>query len=218
MSVLPPAFSPGVLEGGQARSQGKPPWPQWLIPLFLGAHVVVTAILIPLLRVRDSRYRTIPWIFGVAFAVSLIPPLRRRLAEGHPLWRASIVALYLGVITLASSVHPSAITGDYGIVFHPVEFAGLAFVGLLALHRGPLHPLRPLILGLVVLGSALLGALDEIHQSFVPRRIATSKDVLWDTIGGVLGTAIFVVMVWLYRWRERTKCGPGEGDCVGKKT
>ncbi len=46
--------------------------------------------------------------------------------------------------------------------------------------------------GLVVLQVFLSGALDEIHQYFVPGRWASIKDVLIDTAGGVAGILLLV--------------------------
>ena len=42
--------------------------------------------------------------------------------------------------------------------------------------------------------SSLYALSDEFHQSFVPSRGATYTDVLWDTLGGLIGSAtLFVV-------------------------
>lgn len=48
---------------------------------------------------------------------------------------------------------------------------------------------------IVLLQVFLSGALDEIHQYFVPGRYASFKDVLLDTAGGVTG--IILLSVWL---------------------
>jgi len=48
----------------------------------------------------------------------------------------------------------------------------------------------PMILGIVL--AALYGISDEIHQSFVPERVADMYDVLADILGSTCG-------VWLYR-------------------
>ena len=53
----------------------------------------------------------------------------------------------------------------------------------------------------VILG-AVCGALDELHQSFVPGRVAMLTDVLLDACGGVAGVAA----AWfLLRYLERRK-------------
>jgi len=43
---------------------------------------------------------------------------------------------------------------------------------------------------------------DEYHQSFVPSRGATYTDVMWDSLGAVLGTFI---LYFVHRAQERTK-------------
>jgi len=108
----------------------------WVLPLFFGANAALTAWLIPALGVRAPLYQTFPWIFGAVFAMSLIPAARRHMTAGPPIWRLAPVVVYAAVISLASSVNPSATTGVEGNVFHPVEFAGLAFCAQLAAHKG----------------------------------------------------------------------------------
>lgn len=41
--------------------------------------------------------------------------------------------------------------------------------------------------------SSLYALSDEFHQSFVPSRGATYTDVLWDTLGGLIGSAILFI-------------------------
>ena len=56
--------------------------PGYVLPAFFLANAVTTAILIPVLRVRDPLYNTFPWIFGAAFVVTLWPTLRSKLTGG----------------------------------------------------------------------------------------------------------------------------------------
>ncbi len=68
--------------------------------------------------------------------------------------------------------------------------------GLLLL---PLWPLlkSPKVRTAVALGGcALLAALDEIHQLFVPGRSGKLSDVIIDTLGGVC----FLLCLWLVQW------------------
>jgi VanZ family protein len=48
-----------------------------------------------------------------------------------------------------------------------------------------------------VLGTALVASLDEWHQSFLPSRTGTPRDVLLDTCAGI--TAQILVFLWM-RW------------------
>ena len=47
--------------------------------------------------------------------------------------------------------------------------------------------------------SSLYALSDECHQSFVPSRGATYTDVLWDTLGGVIGSATLTLVHWRRR-------------------
>ncbi len=164
----------------------------WILPLFFGANAALTAWLIPALGVRAPLYQTFPWIFGAVFAMSLVPAARRQMTAGPPIWRLAPVIVYAAVISLASSVNPSATTGVEGNVFHPVEFAGLAFCAQLAAHKGaaPRPQWRRIIW--VALFCVAFGIADELHQSFVPRRACTALDVGLDALGATAGTLVYL--------------------------
>ncbi len=163
-----------------------------MLPLFFLANALATAILIPALGVRAPTYQAIPWIFAAAFALSCPPVWRRQMTSGAPVWRLLPVLLYAGVITLASSVDPSASVSVSSNAFHPVEFAGLAFIAQLAANGGlKSQPRRGRILW-VAMGCLTLAVLDEVHQSFVPARTAAIGDVLLDALGIGLGTVLLL--------------------------
>ncbi|MFH2009929.1 MAG: VanZ family protein [bacterium] len=163
-----------------------------MLPAFFAANAVLTAVLIPVLQVRDPTFSAFPWIFAGAFVVTLVPVVRHHLTSGALPWRLAPAALYAGVISLASSVSGAQPTGVSGNVFHPVEFAGLAFLAQLAAHRGFVDPPRRDRLLWAALGCVAFGVLDELHQHFVPRRAATVEDVLLDTLGVAIGTLVFL--------------------------
>jgi VanZ family protein len=52
-----------------------------------------------------------------------------------------------------------------------------------------------------VLGTALVASLDEWHQSFIPSRTGTPRDVLLDTCAGI--AAQILVFLWLTVWTSR---------------
>jgi len=62
------------------------------------------------------------------------------------------------------------------------------------------------------LATAVLGALDEFHQLFVPGRSSTVGDGLADLGGALLGSLLFIYLgTWLYRSkklyeRPKAKC------------
>lgn len=52
--------------------------------------------------------------------------------------------------------------------------------------------------GIAVLGTALVASLDEWHQSFIPSRTGTPRDVLLDTCAGIAAQIlIFLWVKWL---------------------
>jgi VanZ family protein len=175
-----------------------------MLPLFFAAHVVVVAVLIPVLGVADPLYRSFPWIFAGATVLSLVPAIRQRLETGALPWRLAPPLLYVAVISLASSVSPRATTAVSGNVFHPVEYAGLAFLLQYALHTGFARPPRPRRLALAAVLAAAFGVVDELHQAFVPGRDASALDVALDAAGALLGSALYLALAALAA-RARTR-------------
>lgn len=167
-----------------------------MLPLFFGAHVVVVAVLLSVLKVQGPLYHAMPWIFGGAFLLTLVPPLRRQLEAGSVPVRALPVLLYAGVISLASSVNPRAGVTVSSNMFHPVEYAGLAFLGLYAWHQGFRRPPTWRSALAVALACTAFGVLDETHQSFVPGRDAGAVDVGLDALGAALGTGVYLFTRW----------------------
>jgi VanZ family protein len=53
---------------------------------------------------------------------------------------------------------------------------------------------------IAVLGTALVASLDELHQSFIPSRTGTIRDVVLDTCAGIAAQGI--IFVW---WVSRRK-------------
>ena len=94
-------------------------------------------------------------------------------------------------------MNPRSSAGVSGNVFHPIEYAGLALLAHLLANPHPAAPLRPNRLCAVVLACSAFGALDELHQSFVPRRTAALEDLLLDTLGALAGTAAFAALWWI---------------------
>jgi VanZ family protein len=54
---------------------------------------------------------------------------------------------------------------------------------------------------IAVLGTALVASLDEWHQSFIPSRTGTPRDVLLDTCAGI--GAQILVFLWVGLWKSR---------------
>jgi VanZ family protein len=82
---------------------------------------------------------------------------------------------------------------------HVSEYAVLAVL----LYRAFVHTMfqsrRVLSAGLVLLSCAAYAASDEFHQSFVPSRTASLRDVMIDVCGATLA----MVLYWLLATRDR---------------
>src|SRR5262245_43017940 len=82
---------------------------------------------------------------------------------------------------------------------HVSEYAVLAVL----LYRAFVHTVfqsrRALSAGVVLLSCAAYAASDEFHQSFVPSRTASLRDVMIDVCGATLA----VVLYWLIAARDR---------------
>ena len=139
-----------------------------------------------------------------------------RLSVG---WRAVAVFAWAALIWWASAQPaPTAPPGSLRPLLHNsahvVVYAILGALMLLALH-GLRHR------ALVAWGlSSLYGILDEVHQSYVPSRVASIGDVLSDAFGAILGIAL---ALWL--WQNNTRARwvalaaiPAALVCVGVET
>lgn len=84
---------------------------------------------------------------------------------------------------------------NFDKIWHMLEYGILATTSLFALHPVPNHAKTKTALG-VILFATLYGISDELHQSFVPLRMAGIDDVIADSLG-----AVVVAGIWW--WRER---------------
>lgn len=117
----------------------------------------------------------------------------------EPLWRCVPAIVYLAAIHLVSSVPGEelpALIDDR--VAHFLQYFGLGVLLHLAAsgfdRRG-----RPwLVVGSVVLFAAVWGGVDEFHQSFVPGRDSSLKDVVFDVVGATTAT----LLVRWFAWRK----------------
>ncbi len=75
------------------------------------------------------------------------------------------------------------------LVEHVIEFMLLGFLLSMALKQGVGRISNKVILAAVLISSCY-GVTDEIHQFFVPGRIASIYDVIADIIGSCIGAAL----------------------------
>jgi VanZ family protein len=89
---------------------------------------------------------------------------------------------------------------------HMTEYAIMAWLAWRAVRRPRRHDARPwswTAAGVALVIVIVYAATDEIHQTFVPNRTGSWKDVCIDTAGGILG--LMVVWVWQARKRSRRR-------------
>lgn len=82
---------------------------------------------------------------------------------------------------------------DKGV--HFIEYGTLAVLLAHAV-RGTWSHWRTLsVFGIAALGATLWGLIDEIHQAFVPGRVADAQDLLADALGSVLGSTVYLLLI-----------------------
>lgn len=101
------------------------------------------------------------------------------------------VIAYGGVVYYLSSKSTRPVPG--GIpdwILHPIEYLGFSLLLLRALNGGLRRPIPARRYLLAILLAVAYAVSDEIHQQHVPRRDASVKDVLSDTLGAVLAVGV----------------------------
>lgn len=122
------------------------------------------------------------------------------------------VAGYFCLISLLSSFASLRVTSGVDKLWHLFEYIPLGFLcarGLLLTFDGQ----RRTLIWAAALGAAGLGIVDELHQHFVPGRVASWQDAAADALGALLGAWLFVRLGGaLYR---RHKLYPRVRKCRG---
>lgn len=98
-------------------------------------------------------------------------------------------AVWVAVILIGTS-WPGISVGPDGLGYDKVaHFTAYGVLSALSL-RATRTPFSWLTLGLVILGISAFGAVDEWHQSFIPRRSMSFADWIADTSGGIVGALV----------------------------
>ena len=114
------------------------------------------------------------------------------------------VIAYGGVVYYLSSQSTTPVPG--GIpdwILHPIEYLGFSVLLMRALNGGLDRPVSRRRYLLAILLAVAYAVSDEIHQQHVPRRDASVKDVLSDTLGAVLAVGVAEVLHRLARRRRK---------------
>ena len=123
---------------------------------------------------------------------------------GKTFWNYGL-GVHLGVVTTISlSAYAGILPTTYKIIPHADLFGHLVLVGLLAFFLDGTFRFRALFSGRLAflrLAPALMiviAALEELTQSFSPRRTASLSDFLADVLGIVLGSWLAKYLVERY--------------------
>jgi VanZ family protein len=102
------------------------------------------------------------------------------------LWGPVVLSMTALFILSSQPVLPGAsLTPDW--TQHGAAYAGLAVVTLRATAGGRWSGVGPGALLAAWVIAALYGVSDEVHQSFVPERMADVRDIVADAVGAALG-------------------------------
>ena len=101
-----------------------------------------------------------------------------------------MVAYGAGVYYLSSQSVPPVAGRLPDYIAHPLEYLGLTLLVVRALNGGFLAPISQLTQFTAIALTVIYAISDEIHQLHVPRRTASLKDVLSDTLGAVLAVGV----------------------------
>lgn len=86
-------------------------------------------------------------------------------------------------------------------LMHAAAYSVVGALAFLGAARRRLSLTRAAVVEAVLLAT-LHGALDEVHQSFVPKRLASVGDVVADLVGATLGALVMAAL--LRRFVERS--------------
>jgi len=110
----------------------------------------------------------------------------RRILQA--LWIWGPLVAYLVLIFYLSSLSQIPWAASYpDYLEHSVEYFGLAILAARALNHGLLRPVPPRTLLIAFVLCVAYASLDELHQYFVPNRLADVHDVLSDAVGAGIG-------------------------------
>jgi VanZ family protein len=114
-------------------------------------------------------------------------------------------ALIWTTITFIVS-HQSVVSIPFGAPDYTAHFINYAVLGVLliwGLADGKWESMTPRLMLSAVVLAILLGIGDEFHQSFIPGREATVRDVVADAFGASAGACLVALVVMLKNQQSR---------------
>lgn len=126
-------------------------------------------------------------------------------------WVAGLLARFAP--RLADGAFQTALEDvDYTVrkIAHLSEYGVLAWLALCALAGRVSGATRRSIVGALMV-AVVWAITDEIHQLYVPGRTGCVKDVLFDTVGAIVGLAVSLAIAKRLRSRSAEAGSPAEG-------
>jgi VanZ family protein len=124
----------------------------------------------------------------------------KNLVKNLGRWTLAFPLAFMGFIFLLSSIpggrqsvfgHSFELSPNFGNFLHIPVYCTLATLWLIALRAWQVPHRKSLLLAVAY--ATLYGALDEVHQYFVPDRCMSFMDVLANLLG-----AIIAILAWRY--------------------
>lgn len=106
------------------------------------------------------------------------------------------------IFWMSSQQRPAVFGGTPDFILHGSGYFLFGALAIRAVGRGLASPRSFAVLAAGVVIAVLYGASDEWHQSFVPGRDASLRDLLADSAGAIAAAAL-VGAFW--RWTEKAR-------------
>lgn len=125
--------------------------------------------------------------------------MKRRIARVLPLILWCALIFYLSSQQAVSVSTEQAVDTFAHKLAHVIEYCILFLLFVFAFKKDTEGD-RILWIGIIFV--TLYGISDEIHQSFVPTRGPRATDVLFDTLGGILGYLIIKIKTVIHQKKQ----------------
>jgi VanZ family protein len=118
-------------------------------------------------------------------------------------YKVPAIAYLIIIFILSSMSYPPVPPSVNDTILHTIEFALLFLLFYRALNNGIFAKLGKKYLYIAMILSMVYGFLDEFHQSFVPARDASLKDIIMDIVGTLTGVLIAVIISKITEWFQK---------------
>ena len=169
------------------------PWIWSALLFFSQAIGAVAVVFLFQLKMTDFIPSVSLLVFGAGLSL-ILNRLDKPLSSSSVFGWIPPIIYSLFIFSLSNRSYPDAQPLFSTKLFHPIEYMTLAVLFCILL-RSMLRQKRTILFtATVLMAVALLGAVDETHQLFIPGRTGRYQDVLIDIGGGMIGLCLFFLM------------------------